>query len=151
MARSHGTKTTILNLCVEMFFAVLPLVVLRTVWPPPGNTESFWSGPELPMTGCILYGLTLARQLQGAVFAAVRARGANDHDVREVAASYSVLFLLPLMGVIISVLLISKTVQGNGNWSRILMSSINLASASGFFLILGGHGLKWTEGGGEEK
>jgi hypothetical protein len=153
MPGRHGTKTTVLNLCVEMFFAVLPLIVLGAVWPHSGerHPESFLSGPELSMTSCILYGLTLARLLQGAVFAANRSRSSSAIDMQEVAASYAALFLLPLLGTILSVILIGKSMQSAGTWRLMLLCSLNLATAILIFLILGGHGLKLAEGGDEDE
>jgi hypothetical protein len=147
----RGTKTTILNLFVETFFAVLPLIVLGAVWPDPNerHPESFWSGPELSMTSCILYGLTLARWLQGAVFAANRRRAASDKDTHEVAASYAALFLLPLLGVILSVILIGQSVQSSGTWKGTAIHIMNLVAAIMVFFVLGGHGIKLAEEGGE--
>jgi hypothetical protein len=145
------TKTTILNLFVETFFAVLPLIVLGAVWPNPQerHPESFWSGPELSMTSCILYGLTLARWLQGAVFAAGRRQPDSDQDTDEVAASYAALFLLPLLGVILSVVLIGQSVHSSGTWTIVAIQILNLIAAILAFFVLGGHGIKLSEGGGE--
>jgi len=147
----RGTKTTILNLFVETFFAVLPLIVLGAVWPDPGqhHPESFWSGPELSMTSCILYGLTLARWLQGAVFAATRRRATSDKNTHEVAASYAALLLLPLLGVILSVILIGQSMHSSGTWRVIAIHIINLVAAIMAFFVLGGHGIKLAEGEGE--
>ena len=148
MPQKHGTKTTILNLFIETFFAVLPLVVLGAVWPLPSkeHPESFWSGPEMSMTSCILYGLTLAKLLQGAVFAANHLPSNSRKDMHEVAASYAALFLLPLLGAIVSVILIGKTVESHEGWTTMLCAVINLVCAVLFFMILGGHGLQRTEG-----
>lgn len=153
MTPRHRTKTTILNLLVETFFAVLPLIVLGAVWPRAGENhpESFWSGPELSMTSCILYGLTLARLLQGAVFAATRSQDTSIIDMHEVAASYGALFLLPLLGVIVSVILIGKSMQFSGNWHSVLLCSVNLVAAVFAFLIFGGHGIKVAEGNDEDR
>ena len=147
----RGTKTTILNLFVETFFAVLPLIVLGAVWPDPGDRhpESFWSGPEMSMTSCILYGLTLARWLQGAVFAANRRRASPGNNTHEVAASYAALFLLPLLGVILSVILIGQSVQSSGSWKVVATHIMNLLAAIIAFFVLGGHGIKLAEAGGE--
>lgn len=152
MPARHGTKTTILNLFVETFFAVLPLIVLGAVWPQPGepHPESFWSGPEWSMTSCILYGLTLARLLQGAVFAANRSRDSFGGDMQEVAASYAALFLFPLLGVIVSVILISKSMQHPETWQSMLLCMLNLGAAILSFVVLGGHGIKVAEGGKEQ-
>jgi hypothetical protein len=141
------TKTTILNLFVETFFAVLPLIVLGAVWPGPDerHPESFWSGPELSMTSCILYGLTLARFLQGAVFAATRHRSSTDKNTHEVAASYAALLVVPLLGVIVSVILIEQSVYSSSTWLGITVRIIALVVAILVFFVLGGHGIKLTE------
>ena len=146
-----GTKTTILNLFVETFFAVLPLIVLGTAWPgaEEHHPDSFWAGPELSMTSCILYGLTLARWLQGAVFAAHRGHQAADRNTHEVAASYVALLLVPLLGVILSVVLIGRSVHSDGTWRIIVPQLANLLGAIIAFFILGGHGINLIEAGGQ--
>lgn len=149
MLGRHRTKTTILNLLVETFFAVLPLIVLGAVWPSAAEAhdESFWSGPELSMTSCILYGLALARFLQGAVFVASRSRQAEDGEMERLAASYAVLLLLPLLGVILSVVLIGRSVHTPGDWKLTALYIVNLFAAILAFFLLGGHGIKHAEGG----
>jgi len=144
----RGTKTTILNLLVETFFAILPLIVLGTAGPGEAHTDRFWAGPEVSMTSCILYGLTLARWLQGAVFAANKAT--SNQDTHAVAASYSALLLFPLLGVIISVILIGHSFHSSGSWKIITVQILNLAAAIVAFFVLGGHGIKLAEGEGAE-
>jgi hypothetical protein len=101
------------------------------------------------MTSCILYGLTLARWLQGAVFAANQRQRAANKNPHELAASYAALCLLPLLGVILSVLLIGKSVHSAGSWRVITIYVVNLAAAIAAFFILGGHGIKLAEEGGD--
>jgi hypothetical protein len=98
------------------------------------------------MTSCILYGLTLARWLQGAVFAATQRRTAFENCAKEVAAGYAALFLLPLLGVILSVVLIGQSVHTPGTWGVIAVHVVNLALAIIAFFVLGGHGIKLAEG-----
>jgi len=102
------------------------------------------------MTSCILYGLTLARWLQGAVFAANRRHSRAKKNPHELAASYAVLCLLPLLGVILSVLLIGQSVHSpRTSWQIIAIYLINLAAAIAAFFVLGGHGIKLAEEGAE--
>jgi hypothetical protein len=140
------TKTALLNLLVETFFAVLPLFVLSAVWTRPSASQDnvFWYGPEVSMTSCILYGLSLARLLQGAVFAGRKSH--SNGDIHQVAAGYAFLLLFPLFGVIVSVILISKSMQ----FPVPNRSIANLAIAVFCFIILGGHGVKLTEGSAVE-
>ena len=100
------------------------------------------------MTSCILYGLTLARWLQGAVFAAKRHQSSTDKNTHEVAASYAVLLLVPLLGVIVSVILIEQSVHSPSSWISIAIRIITLVVAILVFFILGGHGIKLAEGEG---
>lgn len=100
------------------------------------------------MTSCILYGLTLARWLQGAVFAASRRRVAAGKDAHEVAASYAALCLFPLLGVILSVILIEHALHPHGPWITAI-HVVNLVAAIMTFFILGGHGIKVAEMGEE--
>jgi cytochrome bd-type quinol oxidase subunit 2 len=146
MALRRRAKTTTLNLLIEIFFPLLPLVVLGMVWPHATKElpESFWSGPELSMTSCVLYGLTLARLLQGAVFAGSKFRDVSLSGMREVAASYGVLLLLPLMGVIVSSIFIDRSTRfPEGHAARY---SFNLIISILLFFILGGHGANMAEG-----
>ena len=100
------------------------------------------------MTSCILYGLTLARLLQGSVFAAKSAKADDRIDIHEVAVSYAVLALIPILGVIVSVLVIGQAVMAPSGWSIVAIQLINLVFAIGVFFVLGGHGIKHSESGG---
>ena len=143
MPRRHLTRTVLLHIFLEAFFALLPLVVLAAVWSHSIRSpeESFWSGPEMSMTSCILYGLTLARLLQGAVMGAGRSRSHAAGDIHEVAVVYAALVLFPLLGVIVSVILIARSMLFPSTWQSIL----NLAIAIVCMVIVGGHAIKAME------
>ena len=67
-----------LHLLIEWAFAVLPLLVLSAYWPSheQGHPESFWWGPEVSATSCILYGLALSKLVMGTIGAR------KSHDTR---------------------------------------------------------------------
>ena len=99
----------------------------------------------MAMTSCILYGLTLARFLQGSVFAVRQARPGHEAEVHMVAASYAALSLVPLLGVIISVISISKSLNKPGGALAIAFNVTLLVVAALVFFILGGHGINRGE------
>ena len=59
--------STFASLLVELFFAALPLFILSLTWPSKHEEHptAFIRGPEISMTSCILYGLTLTRYYEG--------------------------------------------------------------------------------------
>lgn len=134
--RRNNRQSTVLHLIIELFFAVLPLLVLGIAWPAHGESHptSFITGPEWSMTACILYGLALAR-LQ---FAIARPRRMNAENRPAVLA---VLALVPLAGAIVSVILITKFVSGNESWWMIILQMGNLLFAIMIFFIIGGYGI----------
>lgn len=156
------TKNTLLALGVEIFFAVLPLLVLGAATPlrPSASPhkadnevlktdrDSFWTGPEVPMTSCILYGLTLARLLQGAASAANRERNSRSLDTLRSGAGYAALSLFPILGLISSVLLIAYSVHSPS--SRLgMVQWVNVFAGMLSFILLGGHGIRIVEAGAE--
>lgn len=134
-AKRHHLST-LLHLSIELFFAVLPLFVLGAVWPEHGakHPEQFIAGPEWSMTACVLYGLALARLQLGAVTPAREARETR-------ALGLSVLSLLPLSGVIVSVILITQFAQGNAAGLMITFQLVNLVASGFVFLVIGGYGI----------
>lgn len=129
-------RLTIIKLSIELFFAILPLFVLGFVWPASGEThpKTFFTGPEWSMTSCILYGLALAR-LQEAV--PTHLRGTNHNH----AMGMSAVSLIPLTGVIISVLLIGKLSHGTNSLLLIAIQIANLVGAIILFAVIGGYGI----------
>lgn len=134
--KRQNRKSTVLHLAIELFFAVLPLVVLGLVWPAHGDAHpiSFLAGPEWSMTACILYGLALAR-LQ---FAIPRPQ-LVDSEIRP--AVFATLTLIPLTGAIVSVILITKFANGNESWWMITLQLANLVTAIATFFVIGGYGI----------
>lgn len=84
------------------------------------------------MTSCILYGLALAR-LQ------LAASGHNGGATR--ALGLAALSLLPLFGVIASVILITQLAHGTDSVLLILVQIGNLLAAVALFLVMGGYGI----------
>jgi hypothetical protein len=99
----------------------------------------------MSMTSCILYGLTLARFLQGTVFAVRQVRPDKESEIHMVAASYAALSLLPLLGVIVSVISITKSLTSPGGTGTIIFNVLLLIAAIFFFFVLGGHGIERGE------
>jgi hypothetical protein len=150
MARDGDVeRDAVLRLLIEAFFAILPLIVLGMVWPhrmrAPG--ESFLSLPEWSMTSCVLYGLSLARFLEGAVVAGKTSATKGNVGLRGIAAGYAVLLLAPLFGVILSVVLIEISML----YAAPKRSILNFVVAILCFVILGGYGLKQSERSSETK
>lgn len=125
-----------MHIAIEWFFAVLPLLVLGAFWPDASDAhpKSFFESPEWSMTACILYGLSLAR-FQNAKGSSARNRGPT------VAA----ISILPLLGVIVSVILISKTAHGTESISLIIAQFVNLLLSTVSFVVLGGYGVSRSE------
>lgn len=100
----------------------LPLIVLGAVWPNPGDKhpEGFLNAPEWSMTACVLYGLALAR-LQLSVSSP---RSPTTHTR---ALAIIVLSLIPLLGVILSVILITQSVKATESMLLVTMQLLNLA------------------------
>jgi hypothetical protein len=138
---------TFLHLVAEVFFAGLPLVVLGLEWPASGQThpETFWSGPEQSMTSCILYGLTLSRLVQGAIVRGMMHPARDKQAAEEIAASYVFMALVPLIGVIISIIIIGKTASGGAITAWLWIQTINLLLSALVFFVIGGHGIRNAE------
>jgi hypothetical protein len=136
IGESKNRRSTLLHLAIELFFAVLPLFVLSSVWPDGSqqHPESFISSPEVSMTSCILYGLALARLQLGSIVP-------NRGNGRERALGITVLSMLPLGGVITSVILITKLAHGTDSVILVGFQFLNLLLAILLFLIIGGYGV----------
>lgn len=127
---------TFLHLGIEIFFAVLPLFVLGSVWPGHGekHPEGFLSSPEWSMTACVLYGLALARLQLGATLPS-RTTGETR------ALGLAAISLLPLSGVIGSVILITQFAKGNDSVLLMMIQIANLLCAILIFVVVGGYGI----------
>lgn len=125
-----------MHIGIELFFAVLPLIVLGAYWPDGTDSHptSFFQSPEWSMTACILYGLSLSRFQN--------ARGSATPDRGPTVAAISI---APLLGVIISVILISKTSHGTENGLLVVGQFVNLIFSIILFVLLGGYGLSRSE------
>jgi len=127
------------HILIEIFFAVLPLMVLAAFWPDHGqeHPNNFWWGPEVSITSCILYGLTVSRFTMGII-----QLGPASATARLMAPRAAALLLLPLLGLIVSITLIAKLSIGTDNWFLLLSQYLNLVLAILIFLLLGGYGLR---------
>lgn len=138
--RKNRRRSTLIHLAIEIFFAILPLLVLSTVWPEPGQRHpmNFISSPEISMTACVLYGLTLVR-FQLGVIAHHRANGMQR------ALGMTLLSMLPLTGTIISVILITKLVHGTDGTLLVFVQILNLFSSAVLFFVIGGYGISRSQ------
>lgn len=139
-------KSCFIHLFLEIFFAILPLFVLGVYWPSgeDHHPKEVYYGPEISMSACILYGLALVRFLQG-----LGKRGKGEEvtemneggDGIEMGGRIAFITLFPLIGVISSVILISKTSSGSGN-ILMVVQIINLIVSAIAFVLIGGYGLR---------
>jgi hypothetical protein len=119
---------------LDVFFAVLPLPVLWWCWPSSGSHEplKFVDIPEVAMTSCVLYGLTISRYLQGIL-------GDTAPGKRSGVVAASVV-LIPLSGVILSIVLVCKLSFGQFGCFIQILQILNLLSAILSMFLLGGYG-----------
>jgi protein-S-isoprenylcysteine O-methyltransferase Ste14 len=94
------------------------------------------------MTACILYGLALARFLYGV---------SNSGESRTAGSSVAAISILPLFGVIVSIICISKTTQQSVPPFIEVFQYVNLVAAILVFLFLGGYGLNRIERHGKDE
>jgi hypothetical protein len=127
---------------IEAAFATLPVIMLGGISLSLGGPEAhrFWHGPELPTTSCVLFGLTLARLLPGAIIAARTFNG----DVRTYALRFVVIAMIPLTGIIISSVVIAQIAIANIQLYLIWTMFIFFSSVISF-IVLGGYGLSRAE------
>lgn len=133
---SYSVKHSLMHVMIELFFAVLPLIVLSFYWPKIGehHPKSFFYGPEWSMTSCVLYGLSLSRFLN-----------ANIHPTPERGPAVALISIVPMVGLIMSVIFISKTCIDNDNIAVFYGQYINMLSSIITFIVLGGYGLSRSE------
>lgn len=145
MAARASTRAALLHLSIETFFAILPLIVMSLSWPPYGqhHPSSFWLGPEISMTSCILYGLGLSKLLQGSVIAAMRS-GRSAH-AGQTAAAYGLISLIPTLGIILSVIAINRILGEGVGIGWYIFQYVNLILAIVTFFLVGGFGIKRAE------
>ena len=141
------TKATALHLSTDAFFAVLPLLVMGLEWPPQSefHPTSFWLGPEISMTSCVLYGLGLSRLFQGSVVVSIGERGLTRARIRQVAAAHMFLSLIPMVGIILSIIAISRSLIPSTGFGWHAFQYANLVFAAMTFFVVGGYGLKRAE------
>jgi hypothetical protein len=137
MPQEHA-KPIVPHILIEVFFAILPLFVLASFWPDhaQGHPRNFWWGPEVSMTACILYGLTVSRFIMGIIHSGTRGTAAS------VAPRAAALALVPILGLIASIVLIAKLSVETDSWILLIWQYANLFLSILSFLILGGYGLR---------
>jgi hypothetical protein len=96
------------------------------------------------MTACILYGLALVRFQQGIMIASKRAKSTTG-DARHIAVIVNALTVIPLFGVIVSVILITKLAIATESTPLIVFQFVNLFLAALSFFIFGGYGTRRFE------
>lgn len=129
MGSSPSSREALLSVFLDVFFAVLPLPILWFCWPSTtiGHHEAFIELPEISATSCVLYGLTLSRYIQSTLDGVERSGPA--------VASF---MIIPLSGVILSVLLVARIGLGLPNCVIDAGQLLNLAAAIVTMLWLGG-------------
>lgn len=123
-------------LLIEVFFILLPLAALWVNWDAATHQgASFSHSPAWPMTACLLYGLSIVRLLP------VLQAGAAQRKRHE-GTAVLLLMLLPLAGIVASVLLIARLSSGSVGDGAVIASYVNLALALLCFAVLGGWGIR---------
>ena len=138
--RRNDTRRVLPNLFVEAVFTLLPLLVLGANWPDDAASRpsSFAASPAWPMTACFLYGLSLARLLPS-----LQADRAQRQ--RSEGTALLLLLLLPLAGVIASVVLVAKFSTQHVSDAALVFNYLNLALALICFTVLGGYGMRGAD------
>ena len=138
--RRADTRRVLPTLFIEVVFALLPLLVLGANWPDDAaaRPHSFGASPAWAMTACFLYGLSLARLLP-----AVHADGARRQRSEGTAAL--MVTLLPLAGVIVSVVLVARLSVLHVGDTTLIVTYLNLLLALICFAVFGGYGLRGSD------
>lgn len=127
-----NAKNSMPHLLVEIAFALLPLLVLGAFWPEHDSPHpnSIWSGPEISMIACILYGLSIARFIEGI--------GRSGRAFQ--GGAVSTIVIIALVGVICSIIIIAKASNGcSSMW--VAMQIFNLFASVIAFIVIGGYGI----------
>ena len=138
---SHTIKT-VYAVFVELIFAVLPLLVLAAVWPDHDqkHPQNFFWGPELSMTACILYGLSISKYINGVI-----TRHNKDRDNSLISSAIVLILAVHILFLIGSVILIAKMAIFSDSGFLFYAQIVNLLMSGVFFLIFGGHGMRAGE------
>jgi|ERR1035438_4099546 hypothetical protein len=129
MGSSPNSREAFLSVFLDVFFAVLPLPILWFCWSSAtlNHSDTFIELPEISATSCVLYGLTLSRYIQSTLDGVERSGPA--------VASF---MIIPLSGVIFSVLLVARIGLGLPSCVIDAGQLLNLAAAIFTMLWLGG-------------
>jgi hypothetical protein len=132
---------------IELFFAVLPLVILGASWPsdPPYHPHSFWVGPEIPMVACIVYGLALARWLQGSVIRAAKLPVDQTARAQHMSISVVLVAIAPIFGIAFSGLLIRQTMVPEPLCGWVIANYAALIISVFLYVVVGGFGVFSSE------
>lgn len=132
---------------IELFFAVLPLLILGASWPtdPPYHPHSFWVGPEIPMVACIVYGLALARWLQGSVIRAAKLPVDQTARAQHMSTSVVLIAIAPIFGIAFSGLLIRQTMVPEPLCGWIIANYVSLIVSLILYIVVGGFGVFSSE------
>ena len=138
--RRADTRRVLPTLFIEVVFALLPLLVLGANWPDDAaaRPHSFGASPAWAMTACFLYGLSLARLLP-----AFHADGAKRP--RSEGTAVLMVTLLPLAGVIASVVLVARLSALHVGDATLIVTYLNLFLALICFAVFGGYGLRGSD------
>lgn len=129
MGSSPNSREAFLSVFLDVFFAVLPLPILWFCWPPAtiNHSETFIELPEISATACVLYGLTLSRYIQSTL-----------DGVERSGPTVASFVVIPLTGVILSVLLVARIGLGLPSYLIDAGQLFNLVASVATMLWLGG-------------
>lgn len=124
------------HLLIEIFFVLLPLAALWANWDAASHAPaSFAHSPAWPMTACLLYGLSVVRLLPTLQAGAAQRK-------RHEGTAVLLLMLVPLAGIVASVLLIARLSSVSAGEVAVATSYVNLVLALLCFAVLGGWGIR---------
>jgi hypothetical protein len=142
MSRTKKSTRIIVHVFVELAFALLPMLALGLMWPDhsQGHPKTFWWGPEISMISCILYGLTVSKLIVGSISA-----DRVKFDPRELASIMNFLVLVHLIGVVISMVIITTLAAHTDSLRWFIAQYINLIISVVCFVVFGGYGIRLTD------
>jgi uncharacterized protein (DUF983 family) len=141
------TLSIMLELFSEIFFATVPLIIFIFVWhdKPHLHSESVFTSPEISVPSCVLYGLALARFVKNSMLDAIKGAQKRTASAEEISTRYAFVVLIPIVGLIVSTVLIIKSFNLEmSNWLNFLQL-FNLVASMVVFFFLAGSGLETGE------
>lgn len=134
----NTNRRAFLELIADLFFAILPLVILLIAYPAFGtNHRSLFSGPDISVVACVIFGLTLARML--------RSGNSTIEDAGSPlrGLAMSVLGLMPIAGLVVSTLVICVVVtEVLLPWADTALQVLVLTLSAATHVVIGGYSIR---------